>query len=112
MTTKLCSKCNTTKDITEFGNHSKSKDGKQYQCKECRNKNERESRQKDNSNHKEILKKSYQKHKEKRLKEKEDYRNLNRNLLAEKQKEYYRFRKTKGKLHILVQWINAALKEK
>ena len=89
MTTKLCTKCNTIKSTAEFGNHSKSKDGKQYQCKECRNKNGRESRQKDNSNHKEILKKSYQKHKEKRLKEKEDYRNSNRNLLAEKQKEYY-----------------------
>ena len=90
MTTKICTKCNTEKDLIEFGNLSTTKDGKQFRCKECRNLSARESIQRGDSNHKEVLKKSYQKHKEKRLKEKAEYRENNRRLLADKQKEYYR----------------------
>ena len=90
MTTKICTKCNTEKELTEFGNLSTTKDGKQFRCKECRNLSARESTQRADSNHKEVLKKSYQKHKEKRIKEKAEYRESNRKLLADKQKEYYR----------------------
>ena len=90
MTTKICTKCNYEKDLIEFGNLSTTKDGKQFRCKECRNLSARESTQRADSNHKEVLKKSYQKHKEKRIKEKAEYRESNRKLLADKQKEYYR----------------------
>ena len=90
MTTKICTKCNYEKDLIEFGNLSTTKDGKQFRCKECRNLSARESTQRGDSNHKEVLKKSYQKHKEKRIKEKAEYRESNRKLLADKQKEYYR----------------------
>ena len=90
MTTKICTKCNTEKELIEFGNLSTTKDGKQFRCKECRNLSARESIQRGDSNHKEVLKKSYQKHKEKRIKEKAEYRESNRKLLADKQKEYYR----------------------
>ena len=93
MTTKICTKCNYEKDLIEFGNLSTTKDGKQFQCKECRNLSARESRQRCDSNHKEVLKKSYQKHKEKRIKEKSEYREINRELLAKNQKEYYRANK-------------------
>ena len=93
MTTKICTKCNYEKDLIEFGNLSTTKDGKQFRCKECRNLSARESTQRGDSNHKEVLKKSYQKHKEKRLKEKAEYREINRELLAKNQKEYYRANK-------------------
>ena len=93
MTTKICTKCNYEKDLIEFGNLSTTKDGKQFQCKECRNLSARESRQRGDSNHKEILRKSYAKLKEKRLKEKAEYREINRELLAKNQKEYYRANK-------------------
>lgn len=32
---KICSRCKTLKSLDEFGNLSKSKDGKKYHCKEC-----------------------------------------------------------------------------
>jgi hypothetical protein len=32
---KTCSKCKQTKSKTEFNNHVRTKDGKQYQCKTC-----------------------------------------------------------------------------
>lgn len=89
-TTKICNKCNIEKELSEFGNLSASKDGKNSICKECRNSLMRESRQDINSKHKEILRKSYKKHKEKRIQEKAEYRESNRKLLADKQKEYYR----------------------
>jgi len=34
-TTKLCTKCNQTKDITDFGKRKDSKDGYTYECKSC-----------------------------------------------------------------------------
>ncbi len=37
METKICTKCKKEKDICEFGNHKKNKDGKRYSCKECEN---------------------------------------------------------------------------
>ena len=37
MTTKLCSKCNTTKTITEFYKDRTSKDGLHSLCKQCKN---------------------------------------------------------------------------
>ena len=88
--TKICTKCNCEKELTEFGKNKYSKDSLQYYCKQCRNSIEKIKRQNPDSNHKEILRKSYKKHKEKRIQEKSKYRELNRKLLADKQKEYYR----------------------
>ena len=88
--TKICTKCNCEKEITEFGKNKYSKDSLQHYCKQCRNSIEKIKRQNPDSNHKEILRKSYKKHKEKRIQEKAEYRESNRKLLADKQKEYYR----------------------
>ena len=93
MTTKICTKCNCEKELTEFGKNKDSKDGLQYYCKQCRNSIAKIKRQNPDSNHKEILRKSYAKLKEKRLKEKAEYRESNRELLAKNQKEYYRANK-------------------
>lgn len=38
MENKICSKCKIPKKLIEFSNDSKSKDGKQSQCKACKNK--------------------------------------------------------------------------
>ena len=32
---KVCIKCNTEKELTEFNKHKRSKDGYQYYCKKC-----------------------------------------------------------------------------
>ena len=37
METKKCSKCGIKKPLSEFGNCSKTKDKKQYYCRECHN---------------------------------------------------------------------------
>ena len=37
METKICSKCKVKKSLSEFGNRSKTKDKKQYYCRECQN---------------------------------------------------------------------------
>lgn len=39
---KVCSKCQKTKDVTEFGKDRHAKDGLRYSCKECANKSQRE----------------------------------------------------------------------
>lgn len=36
ITTKRCSRCNTTKPLTDFDKHKGNKDGYQYTCKQCR----------------------------------------------------------------------------
>ena len=89
MTTKICTKCNCEKELTEFGKNKYSKDSLQHYCKQCRNSIEKIKRQNPDSNHKEILRKSYAKLKEKRLKEKAEYRKLNSKVLSEKQAIYY-----------------------
>ena len=33
---KNCKKCNINKDLTEFGKHKRSKDGKDYYCRDCK----------------------------------------------------------------------------
>ena len=41
MKTKLCSKCKTAKDFTNFGIHRKTKDGKDSWCKDCKREDHR-----------------------------------------------------------------------
>jgi hypothetical protein len=52
MKTKVCSKCGIEKTVEEFGNRSKSKDGKSGQCKVCHNLRSAEYQKK---NYKECL---------------------------------------------------------
>ena len=89
-TTKICTKCNCDKELSEFGKNKSNKDGIQHYCKQCRNLIEKIKRKSLDSNHKEIQRKSYAKLKEKRLKEKAEYRKLNSKILAEKQAIYYK----------------------
>lgn len=37
MTTKICSKCNTEKELDQFCNSKSSSDGKRPECRECKN---------------------------------------------------------------------------
>ena len=73
MTTKLCSKCNTTKTITEFYKDRTSKDGLHSLCKQCKN----------------ALSKIYmQKNKESISKYHKEYREKNKEILNKRSKEY------------------------
>lgn len=36
MKTKICSKCNVTKDVTEYHKDNKKPDGLRYECKDCK----------------------------------------------------------------------------
>ena len=38
---KRCSLCNTQKDLSSFGKHSRSKDGLAYSCKDCKKKKDK-----------------------------------------------------------------------
>lgn len=44
--TKICNCCGTIKGLSDFPKLAKSKDGFDYYCKECRNKRQKENRQK------------------------------------------------------------------
>jgi DNA-directed RNA polymerase specialized sigma24 family protein len=44
--TKVCTKCNKEKSISEFGKNSRQKDGLHYWCKDCNNEHLRERRRK------------------------------------------------------------------
>ena len=44
--TKVCSSCGIEKSLCEFSNRSKSADGKQYECKPCQIKRNRDSKRK------------------------------------------------------------------
>ena len=81
METKVCSKCNTEKDVTEFQGRRKVC----KTCKTCREKKERENKIYREKN-KEIL----------RLKKKVWYKN-NKELLQEKNKDYYQKNKVEVK---------------
>lgn len=59
---KRCSLCNVEKSISEFGKLKKSKDGKNCQCKVCRNKKRREYVSNNRDKVKEGLKNTYLKH--------------------------------------------------
>ena len=45
---KKCKECNKLLNFSCFGKHSKSKDGYEYRCKECKNRLQREYRRKNN----------------------------------------------------------------
>tara|TARA_Y100000593_G_scaffold69925_1_gene128371 strand:- start:690 stop:1400 length:711 start_codon:yes stop_codon:yes gene_type:complete len=73
MLEKKCGKCGVVKPLDEFHKHKKLKDGRQYNCKECR---------------KEHKKQHYQNNKESILEKQSQYYYDNRESILEKQKEY------------------------
>jgi hypothetical protein len=77
---KICSKCKTKKELSEFYRNKAQKDGFNNQCKIC---------------HVEHNKKDYEKHKEKRVTKNKQYRN--ENLEADKiRKRDYRLKLSYG----------------
>ena len=68
---KVCTKCKQWKPLEEYGKNKNSKDGRQYQCKECK---------------KEQQKQYYEANKEKVLKTTKQYKEANK----ERYKEYYK----------------------
>jgi hypothetical protein len=65
---KICNKCNVTKELTEFYNHSKHRDGKASTCKPCHNKARKNYYQANKDREKELaalwIKNNPEKHRE------------------------------------------------
>ena len=78
---KTCYKCKIKKTLDEFYNLSSSKDGKQYNCKECRKKEYKKNKKKIN--------KEYQKEYSKQ------WRIKNKEKIKQKKKIYYKNNKEK-----------------
>lgn len=125
---KHCSKCDTTKPLTEFHNHKRSKDGKYYACKDCKKKDDKSSYERNwgsrrrrakeyYSENKEKIRKAQKKYKEenkdivyaasrkwasenpeKMLEYKRKYREANRETIRESGREYSRRNLNKGRL--------------
>ena len=70
MKTKRCGKCGETKDVSEFHNNKKNRDGRHVWCRYC-------------------VKKYYIDNKEKILEYKKQYRIDNKEKIAEQRKQYY-----------------------
>jgi hypothetical protein len=91
METKICTKCKKEKDICEFGNHKKNKDGKRYSCKECEN---TESRKWKENNKDKVL--EYSKiYNIRRLELNKTQSKSNKEKFLESQKRYYNNNKEK-----------------
>jgi hypothetical protein len=71
---KGCCVCKIEKELSEFGNLKKAKDGKNYECKECRHS---------------AGKKYREENKEKVKKKREEYKNKNREKINAKERERY-----------------------
>lgn len=93
MTTKLCNKCNTTKDITEFRKDKSKKDGLTIYCKECLKQYENNPITKQNK--KEYMKKYQGINKEKLSEQHKKYRNENLDKCLELCRSYYKNNKEK-----------------
>lgn len=96
---KKCSKCNLTKDISEFNKRKKSKDGYRYECKSCqkelylKNREHNINKMKENrllniDEYKERDKSYYENNKAEILNKKKEYYLTNRVVIIEKKKKY------------------------
>jgi hypothetical protein len=98
METKICTKCNTEKQICNFGKLKNSKDGYRNFCKECRNNTEKKyfgenvilRKKKWRDNNKDKIKKHYLDTKENILEYQKKYREENREKVLERKKIYYK----------------------
>ena len=93
MTTKLCTKCNTTKVITEFHKDKTKKDGFYPSCKECRKKSLDNPLIKQKK--KEYNKKYWEENREKLIEQNKQYRKENLDKCLEICRGYYKNNKEK-----------------
>jgi len=77
MKTKICSKCNKTKPISEFSKDRRTKDGLHYWCKKCQSKNAKKYYQENKNNLKKYQRRYYQNNKEKIKKQFKNWRKKN-----------------------------------
>ena len=71
---KQCNKCNKHKELSEFYDHKKNKDGKSYTCKPCHNK---------------LRKQYYQQNKDREIKLASEWAKANSDKHREYYKQYY-----------------------
>ena len=88
---KVCSVCEIEKENEEFGKDSRKKDGLKYLCKECFNRKYKMSKEDKKSyynKNKNKWSEYYFENKDEITEYKKEYRELNKEILKEKQKEY------------------------
>jgi hypothetical protein len=110
--TKICTKCKIEKEISEFGNEKRSKDGLKSFCKNCINKSNREYKRKDlekerrrqkeydqehKKERKEYNKKRYQEKRDKILEKNKKWREENKEHCKEQKSRYYQEHKEEVK---------------
>lgn len=96
---KTCTKCNQTKDLTEFPKQSSSKDGYNNHCKPCINLRNRQYRENNKEYFSKMRKKHYKKNRSKLLAQKAKYVAKNKDKKAKYDKQYRKNNADKIRLH-------------
>jgi hypothetical protein len=89
METKICSKCNVEKDLSDFGLRKKSKDGRRGVCKQCNNEVYKKYLEKNKEKITLRQKKWKEQNREKTRISVEKWRKNNDEINKKRQKEYY-----------------------
>ena len=87
-TTKICTKCNCEKELTEFTNLKSSKDGKQPYCKSCYSLMSKQYRLENKEKIKQHKKQVYENNKELILQQRKEYYQVNRESVLKRVEEY------------------------
>ena len=95
MKSKECNKCRVTKSLDNFYTSKKSKDGYNYNCKECANSYSKNWRKRNPDRSKQAVKTWHVKNKEYFDNYLVNYRKDNKEKLIKKSKEYYSANKVK-----------------
>jgi hypothetical protein len=88
MSTKICTHCNVSKDVSEFHNRSLSKDGKRHECKQCSREQSDKYRETNPEKYKQQYKNYHEAHKEKEIKNAKKWQEENKDRWNEYQKNY------------------------
>lgn len=86
--TKICTSCNTKKEISQFSNLKISKDGKNCYCKECTREKNKQFRLRNLEKIKIKKQQDYQNNKEKILKKRKEYYEENRDAVLNRVSAY------------------------
>jgi hypothetical protein len=89
MRTKICKKCNSEKDICEFGKNGRNRDNLQSICKNCDNIRSKKYKEKNREKYLLSQKEYYKRHKISRSISSKEYYKENQKTIIDKNKKYY-----------------------
>jgi len=96
-TTKICTSCHEEKDVSEFHNSKKSRDGLVYACKKCKSQAYKEWRIKNKKHKKECDSEYWRKNKEKISKKRNEWTAKNKERKKESDKQWRKNNKERDK---------------